>query len=450
MNEDATKPLKQWEKGALALFVAVLFVFGVQVVIRSAFLDRRMGDLDVFLRAAWAVRNDKDPYAASSENEWHYLYPPLYAILMTPFADPPRGADPSGCLSYPVSVVLVYLISLASLFAGVHVMASALEARAADTSFQTQPRFCRRWWALRISPILVCFLPIGHTLMRGQVNLIILAALCAALAGWIRGQSFRAGMWLALAICIKVIPAFLLVYPLWKRDWRGVVGCTVGLLIGLIVVPGAVFGPAKTVTRYEAYGKGFFAPFFDLNKNTSRKEEILGSVNATESVGVRNALHNWMYPDAKHRPADMDRVAQIAFVVLGVVMTFMTLWPARNTSTRVAYCGGGLILLMAIFSPVCHSHYLLFCLPIVMSLLAGAWQNQPTVHMPSLLVTTFGLFFWTMAIAYLPGMEILKDRCASLFATLPLWGITIFYLWRAKAVPASSEVMTTADSRLAA
>ena len=110
----------------------------------------------------------------------------------------------------------------------------------------------------------------------------------------------------------------------------------------------------------------------------------------------------------------------------------------------MAYSFGGLILLMAIFSPVCHSHYLLFSMPIVMAMLAGAWQNQPTLRLSWPLATAFITFFATMAIAYLPGMEILKDRCAALFATLPLWGIPIWQLWRVKA-----ETMTT-TSRLAA
>ena len=149
---------------------------------------------------------------------------------------------------------------------------------------------------------------------------------------------------------------------------------------------------------------------------------------------MRNALHNWMYPDLAHRPADMHVAAQIAFLVLGGAMTFLTLWPGSSTSIRVAYGFGGLIVLMAIFSPVCHSHYLMFCLPIVMCLLAGAWQDQPTLRVPWPLASVFAVFFTTMAIAYLPGLEILKDRCASLFATLPLWGIPIARLWRRQPV----------------
>ena len=56
MDAAATKPLGRWEKVGLALFFVILLALGGMVEYRSAFLTRRMGDLDVFLRAAWAVR----------------------------------------------------------------------------------------------------------------------------------------------------------------------------------------------------------------------------------------------------------------------------------------------------------------------------------------------------------------------------------------------------------
>ena len=69
MEETATKPLSRFGKGLVALFFIFLVAFGAHVEQRSAFLTRRMGDLDVFLRAAWAVRNDADLYAITSDND---------------------------------------------------------------------------------------------------------------------------------------------------------------------------------------------------------------------------------------------------------------------------------------------------------------------------------------------------------------------------------------------
>ena len=50
-----------------------------------------MTDLQVYLRAAWAVRSGADLYTIIDDNQWHYHYPALFAILMTPLADPPAG-----------------------------------------------------------------------------------------------------------------------------------------------------------------------------------------------------------------------------------------------------------------------------------------------------------------------------------------------------------------------
>src|SRR5437660_1417540 len=77
-----------------------------------------------------------------------------------------------------------------------------------------------RWRALRVGPLLACLTPVFATLVRGQVNLFVLAPLCFAAAALLRGRSWRGGAWLALAVCLKVFPAFLLLYPLWRRDWR--------------------------------------------------------------------------------------------------------------------------------------------------------------------------------------------------------------------------------------
>lgn len=437
MNGNATEPLNRLERWGLVGFVILLAAIGGMVEYRSAFLTRRMGDLDVFLRAAWAVRNGEDLYAITSDNDWHYIYPPLYAILMTPLADPPRGADTTGYLPYPVLVAICFLLNVGFLFLGVHALASALEASADDAALRGQPPFCRRWWWLRMIPILVCILPIGHTLMRGQVNTLVLAALCGTLAGWIRGRSFTGGLWLALAICIKVIPAFLLVFPLWKRDWRALAGCLVGVIVGLGIIPLLTFGPERTVAHYQTYGRVFFAPILQLNEDDSRHMEITGGVNATESVGVRNALHNWMHPDIFTRPKDQTTAGKVAYLLLGFAMTLATLLPRSATPLQRALTAGALVVLMTIFSPVCHSHYLLFAVPIVMALLANAWQHETSVALPWHLPLLFVIFFATMAIAYLPGLEILKDRCASLFAILPFWALT---LMRRSETPASASV----------
>ena len=127
--------------GVFAL-VAVL-AFGVLVEVRSAFLKRHMTDLGVYLRTAWALRAGEDIYDIADDNGWHYQYPPLFAILMMPLADPLPGYDRAGMLPFGLSVALWYVFSLGCLVFAVHRLATALEEQSGGE---------RRWWTLRVSP----------------------------------------------------------------------------------------------------------------------------------------------------------------------------------------------------------------------------------------------------------------------------------------------------------
>ena len=101
---------------------------------------------------------------------------------------------------------------------------------------------------------------------------------------------------------------------------------------------------------------------------------------------------------------------------------------------------------MAFFSPVSHMHYLLFSLPMTMSLLVRAWQDQTAVLVPWPLAVCFIVFNLAMALAYLPGLEVLKDRCVPLFATLPMWISAVVQMWR---FPTSAST-TASEARMAA
>ena len=289
-------PLSRRDRVLLVLFALAVIGFGIVVEKRSAFSSRRMGDLGCFLRAGWAVRTGHDIYDVIDDNDWHYNYPPAFAIAVAPLGDPPPGQDAAGFLPYPISVAIFYIGGVLLLFAGVHRLASALEETSTDPTFRAQTPAHRRWWALRVVPILVCLVPIGTTLGKGQVNTLILFLLASTGADWLRGKSFRGGLTLAAAIVIKVIPIYLLVLPMKNRDGRALAGCALGLFLGLVALPLCVWSPAETLNVYAKYGQVFVGPLLHLGDDSSRTDELLGT-NGTDSVSLKTALHHWTYPD---------------------------------------------------------------------------------------------------------------------------------------------------------
>jgi hypothetical protein len=435
--------LSAWERRGLILFGLVLLAFGAVVELRSAFLTRRMGDLGCYVRAAWAVRTGNDIYEVT-DNSWHYNYPPFLAILMTPLADPPPGTDTAGFVPFAVSAAVVYVLSLVFLFWGVHCLASALEQTSCRPQVRFQPRGCRRWWALRMIPILTCLPPIGHTLMRGQVNLLVVALFCATVAAVLKGQRLRAGLWLSGTICIKIYPAFLLLYPLWRRDGRFLAGTALGLLAELVLLPVAVFGPNQTIAYYEKLTDVLVRPALGTGTDQSRAKELI-EVTATDSQSLMAAMHNTLYLNRAIRPPHASTRVRLASNLVGGLMTLAALWaagwrrPQRGPAAVVFF--GVLVINMLLLCPVCHLHYFCMAVPLVMALLAARWERIGEGKVGIGLTLLFMLNMLANIPGHIPGFDLVRDCGLAMYGALLLWTAGVVYLWKqSRALPAESVV----------
>jgi hypothetical protein len=416
--------LNRRQRWLIAAFLAGFVAFGALVELRSAFLSRRMGDVGVYLRAGWAVRSGADPYKITDDNGWHYNYPPLFAILLAPLADPPHGVELAGAVPFPVSVAVFYAISVLSLFAGVHALAGALESRSAFASVSGGPRFGVRWWRLRLVPILLCLPPIGHTLMRGQVNVLLLALVCAFAAELLRDHSRRAGWYLAGAICLKVFPAYLLLYPLWRRNYRCLVSCALGLVVGIVVVPVAVMGPGRTADSYRSLTRGLLLPALGGSGDHSRDDEIIWPTR-NDSQSIECVIHKTMHPDPFTRPDAVDPIARKIHRGLAVVLTGLTLaaarWRRPESGAATCVLVGALSVLMVVLTPVCHIHYFCLSLPLVAGLLAADRELRGSARPGWPVLVVLALVTAGNVLPLLPHLEILRDVGIALYAELLLW-----------------------------
>jgi hypothetical protein len=438
--------LRRWHTlGLLALALTVV-VFGVVVEVRSAFLKRRMTDLQVYLRAAWAVRAGEDLYAVQDDNRWHYHYPPLFAVLLAPLADAPPGAAPLvGRVPFAVSVGLWYAFSVGCLWLSVHGLARALEETAGT---DVPARWSRRWWTLRTLPVLVCLPAVGSTLIRGQVNLLLLMLLCGMLAAALRGQSWRAGFWLAGAVCLKIIPAFLLIYPLWRRDTRWLAGCALGLVVGLLLLPAVALGPGRTLGYFHEWADVLGRPALGEGEDQSRAKELLETTatdNQSFGIIIHNTLHMaealrdgqprrdrglyfWLTWERIGRPLQPAAATRLAHWLIGGVLTGLTLLASgwRQPGRHAPLLGlGSLVLLMPLLSPVCHLHYFCLAVPLVMGLLWRHWESAGQGTTASRLGPGLGLLLGVHLVGSvlprLPGLELLRDLGVAAFAAMLLW-----------------------------
>ena len=465
----------------VAGLAAVCILFGGLVYFKSVLLTRKQGDLGCFVRAGWAVRQGGAPlYQVMCDSQWHYNYPPLFAILMTPLADPPQrdlsqtaafilglNATPGGSgpllavsaaaaspqplypsgpyyVPFPVSVVVFYVISLLLLTLAVHLLANLLE------SYKPLPdnpeAAWLRYWRWRLGSVLVCSAPILLTLMRGQVQTLLLLLLVGVAVGLLRGKRLMAGMCIGGAVCLKLFPAFLVVLPLWRRDLRCLIGVVVAVVLGMGVIPGVVLGPRTTIQVYREFAEVLILPGLGLGGSHSRSVELT-DVAATKSQAFQVVLVKTIHLGGK-LPAQPAVWMKLVHWSLGAAMTLATLaflCRPRNDGLALTAGVGMLALVMVILSPVCHLHYFTVGLPIVMALMA-CFEDR-SLAMKVALGVLFAAIMAAWTVPMITGYGVLRDVGVPLAGALALWLTGLCTRWPDRA----HEAAGAADvSRLAA
>lgn len=160
--------------------------------------DRYGNDFTVFYAAAQQAQCAGNPYVISIRAATPYLYPPLFAQLLSPLTVFPL---PTAAFLWAVGNIggWIWLARLASAVAG----------------NQPQPGSRQVWWWVSLAPLLI-----GNVLL-GQVNIWIAALVTFAVVSDARRQrSGTAGLALAVATSIKLTPALLIPYFVGRRAWR--------------------------------------------------------------------------------------------------------------------------------------------------------------------------------------------------------------------------------------
>jgi hypothetical protein len=367
------------------------------------------------------VRVGDNPYEFITVGDCHYNYPPLLALALVPLADRPAWIKGGPAVPFEWSVALWYAFGLLSMAWGVHRLASALEATSPDPAVRGQLPGCRRWWYLRVLPALVCLPGIVRTLALGQVDLLILALLCATAAAALRGRSWSAGLWLSGAVCVKLIPAFLLVYPLWRRDWRWLAGCAAGVAVGWVAVPAAVWGPARAWAYQRQWAEAVVLP--GLGGADSSRDSDLTSLTRVNSQSLVAILHNFRHPDRARRPARPDPWARALALLAVAALTALTLAKAGRAASAPATATalGALLAVMLLASPVCHPHYFCHWVPLTVGLLAWDMERRGNLEVGRPLLWVFALSALANVLTSIPGLAALRDGGLATASGVLLW-----------------------------
>jgi hypothetical protein len=272
-----TQPLAPSRQRGLVLSLLLLFA-----ALSLQYLHK-VGDEKRSAILRWKPQIHQLP-AVNIYERFTYPNPPIMALLLKPLIElPPLAAS----LTWFYLKVGMALVSIVWAF------------RLVETPGRAFP-----FWAAALAVIL-SLRPILGDLSHGNVNLFILFLVMAALYAFRRGQDLTSGVLLALAIACKVTPALFVPYWLWKRAWRALAGCALGLVLFLLLVPGLFLGMGRNVELLRSWYDGMVRPYVSAGEVTTDHP----------NQSLPGLVYRWLTPS----PSSYDKGAPQDYVNIAAV-----------------------------------------------------------------------------------------------------------------------------------
>lgn len=327
----------------LFISIAVIFfvVVGISALCRGGIgPPPRRTDLTVFLRAAEAILSGEDIYIVTNERGWNYVYPPLLAILLTPFARLPLLLNTS----------LWYALSAAALCGSVF-----LSARLAGN----------RTGGMRaaVMAALFCMPTLVESMTRGQVGVMSVFLTIAILYMYMRGWAVWTGLLFAFSVILKPSPfALIIVFFLARREWKICAAALSGIFFFGWIFPAIAIGAGRNwlflkewsrILGYAAVGTG----------EGVRLWSQLATPLAWDNQSLTAIFTRWAWPTETALAAHGNSAIRLGVNVFGAAALLSLVLvngrkrngPRRQKQTMLEY--SLFPALMLLISPVSEIHH---------------------------------------------------------------------------------------------
>jgi hypothetical protein len=332
-----------------------------------------------------------------------YITPPFHVILLLPFAP----------LGYEKARITFLLLNNLLLFSSLAIILKAGRAK-----WPTLPQFL-------LALLLVFTLePIHVSLQLGQVDFVILFLIAVTFWAYKGGRNIMVGVCLALAAMIKLSPAVLIIYFLWKREFSIFVSAVitalmVGILSWLMVGSEAIMFFSTSILPALLKGSAFFQNQ-SLNGFFSR---------LFADPGLYYSLQEFpSIPQVR----TLSTLASLALVAMGAFVTRKRI--SRN-SLRFDLEFSLVIVTMLLGSTISWEHYFTWLLlPFLvllnprlqtcltprryLTVIAGAFAAYLTVTIPS--------SFYAMTL-HASNVGLLTEMALTLLLSLRVYGALLLY-----------------------
>jgi len=280
-----------------------------------------------------------------------YIYPPLLAQIFLPLA----------ALPSETYFLILYFINLLLALYCLYLMADVL---ALKTSGSALP-------LLFLFVLLVANHPLEITIHHGQINLLVLAFVLLFLKFQKSGKAPAAGLFLALAVFIKIYPALLILPALFTRKWKSVLA---------FAAASAGLGLASLAVSGTALWASFVRSTIDVFVGKPASVFIRGFQTSPNNLSLKGLLVQAV--SLLRLPAGF---APAAYLLTAAAMFLAMIAAARRTGLKSDIPLQGALLLIAtlILAPLTWSHhYAIMMFPLAYAFTRAVRERRYAAFLP--------------------------------------------------------------------
>ena len=397
----------------LLLLIAGGFYFAGR---SGADLRHYENDFNVYYFASHEVLEGRDPYQ-DSLGEWTpYLYLPLLAELMIPFA----------LMPLPAAAYFWFLVSAASL-----IIAAWMSATLAlkDTVHYSGSQ--RLIVAMLATAVVIRFALDNFD--YGQVNTLVAALSVAHVFLYEKRRKLSSAVALALAASIKLSPLILLIYHLAKRRPKFVAGSAV-LFMVMTVLSFAPFGPRAPSA---------FQTFFHRTVKNEQGFDLAYSGNQS----LRGAVARLSGDQGASTRVPGDPITLAVSLAMVAGSAFMAMRrPGSSGSIASLFC------CIPLLSPLAwKGHFVVLIFPVAFLISEVIWKPRSKIGLGlvAVLIAVFALLNLTSPrIIGLAASEWFDRHSLICAAAVLIYLATIFLTWRRLELRIADKGLRIADCGL--
>src|SRR6266403_3741717 len=353
------------------LFLICCVVLTADVLVPELWGSGKTKDYPLWFWAGQQVLQGKDLYPSDPRAYFDFIYPPLPAVLL---------AIPSWFGRTPLYICLSLLNAGAWWITAITSNAMTGSGKTANPWLFAAPGFATITFVFDMFDL-------------GQPNLMLLAMMLYGFWLLQHERPWMAGSMFALATAIKIFPAAVLPYLVWRRQWAALASMLVFLGVFLFVAPAPVRGFQHNLAELKTWYEGMVAS--SSEKGFGQRDEqnwswVNQSIIAVTHRLTRPVNYN---QDDPGKPVRTMNVVDISFqaanwIVIGISIAiglgYLAVMPqaSRRTERSDAEELGILFCLMTVASPLARQYYFMWLFfPITILIHRAAYDPRSAVKL---------------------------------------------------------------------